>query len=192
MIIAVEDSLSEEVTRKLVSTIRPDLDIATVLGNRGKGYLRTRARELNRAAGAIAVMMLTDQDAQQSCPPVIAADWFGPQPLSLLFWVAVMEVESWVLADRERSAAMLGVPVHRIPIDTDAIPKPKEFLVNLARRSRLSRVRQDLVPERDSTATVGPAYNPRLGVFVTSEWNPIDATPVSRSLARCVERLRRF
>lgn len=100
-----------------------------------------------------------------------------------------MEIESWVLADRDRTATMLGVPVHRIPQQTDSIDQPKEFLVNLARRSRYSSVRQDLVPAPGSTAAVGAAYNPRLASFVAREWNPKDAAAASPSLARCIARL---
>jgi hypothetical protein len=190
MIVAVEDGLSEAVLRKIISVTRPDIETVTVLGNRGKGYLRNRARELNRAAGAVPVLMLIDQDLPQICPPALTLQWFGTTSPLLLFRVAVMEVESWVLADREGVASMLGVPVDRIPVDTDAIPQPKEFLVNLARRSRFTRVRQDFVPAPGSTAAVGPGYNPRLGVFAASEWNPLKAALLSRSLDRCIARLR--
>lgn len=189
MIVAVEDGLSEAVVRKLISAIRPDLHITNVLGLRGKGYLQNRARELDRAAAAIPILMLTDQDRAEPCPADIRAEWFGSRPLNVLFRVAVMEIESWVLADRDRIAAMLGVPVHRIPLDTDGIPQPKEFLVNLARRSRFSAIRQDLVPAPRSTAAVGPFYNPRMIAFVSEQWRPKDAAAISRSLARSMDRL---
>ena len=190
MIIAVEDPLSEAITRKLFAEVRPDLTITTLLGNRGNGYLRRKARELNRAAVKLPVFLLTDLDSPELCPPGIIADWLGGEPAAnLLFRVAVIEVESWVLADREQVATFIGVPEHRIPADTDSIPDPKQFLVNLARRSRSAEVRTDLVPAIGSTAAVGPLYNPRLVSFVATRWSATRARYASESLARTVTRL---
>ena len=191
MIIAVEDPLSEALTRKLFAEVRPDLAITTLLGNRGNGYLRLKARELNRAAARSPVFLLTDLDSPTACPPRIIADWLRAEPArNLLFRVAVIEVESWVLADRERVAAFLGVPEHRIPANTDSIPDPKQFLVNLARRSRAADVRTDMVPAAGSTALVGPLYNPRLVSFVATNWSSARARTASESLRRTVDRLQ--
>ncbi|HEY0142993.1 MAG TPA: hypothetical protein VGF48_18995 [Thermoanaerobaculia bacterium] len=191
MIVAVEDPLSEAITRKLFAEVRPDLPITTVLGNRGNAYLRSKARELNRAAATLPVFLLTDLDSPTTCPPHLIANWLGASPATnLLFRVAVIEVESWVLADREQVAEFIGVPEHRIPADTDAIPDPKQFLVNLARRSRSADVRTDLVPAAGSTAAVGPLYNPRVGSFVAARWSAARAGAASASLSRTIERLR--
>lgn len=190
MIVAVEDPLSEAITRKLFAEVRPDLPITTVLGNRGNGYLRAKAREMNRVAAKLPVFLLTDLDSRTKCPPSVIADWLGGQPAgNLLFRVAVIEVESWLLADREQAAAFIGVPDHRIPADTDAIADPKRFLVNLGRRSRSADLRTDLVPTAGSTAAVGPMYNPRLGAFVSKHWSSLRARTASASLARTIERL---
>lgn len=191
MILAVEDVLSDLVVRKIVATIRPDIVITTSLGLRGKGYLKNKAAELNRTASAIPVFLLIDQDAKTACPPGLLEIWFGNsrQP-NLMFRVAVMEVESWILAHREACARFLGVPEERIPNDTDQITQPKEFIVNLARRSRSTRLREDLVPLPGSTTAVGPAYNLRLGNFVESAWLPRSATAASESLRRTIDRLQ--
>lgn len=192
MIIAVEDPLSEAVTRKLFSEVRPDLSIGPLIGNRGSGYLRRKARELNRTAAKLPVFLLTDLDSPGSCPPALIAEWLRGDPAAnLLFRVAVLEVESWVLADRGRIAAFLGVPEHRIPAETDALPDPKQFLVNLARGSRSADVRTDLVPPKGSTAPVGPLYNPRLSAFVADSWSARRARAVSVSLDRAIRRLER-
>jgi hypothetical protein len=191
MIIAVEDPLSEAVTRKLFAEVRPDLAITSFLGNRGNGYLRAKARELNRVAAKVPTFLLTDLDSPAACPPGLISDWLDGQLAgNLLFRVAVVEVESWVLADREHVAAFLGVPEHRIPAETDAIADPKQFLVNLARRSRSAALRTDLVPAAGSTAVVGPMYNPRLVTFVSSQWSARRAGTASASLARTVDRLQ--
>jgi hypothetical protein len=100
-----------------------------------------------------------------------------------------MEIESWVIADRDRLAAFLHVQAHRIPNDPDSIPQPKEFIVNLARRARRREIREDLVPRPGSTAAVGPAYNARLIEFVELSWNAVEAATLSPSLARAIKRL---
>jgi|SRR5262245_29504575 len=134
MIVAVEDVITEAIGRKLVATVRPDLEITAVIGHRGKGYLQSRARELNRSARSLDMLIITDLDSGSECAPDLRTRWFGNRAPHALFCVAVMEVESWVLADRQRVASMLGVSVDRIPRNTDAIPDPKQHIVSLARR----------------------------------------------------------
>ena len=190
MILAVADPLSEAVVRKILSVVRPEISVTVAIGNRGKGYLQNHAGELNRTARSVPVFLLTDLDTPLSCPAGLIGTWLSaPVQPNLLFRVAVMEVESWVLADRAAFASFLSVPDHRIPVQTDGIRQPKEFIVNLARRSRRKDVRADLVPEAGSTSAVGPAYNPRLIVFVSEVWDPIAAAAASPSLARTVDRL---
>lgn len=191
MILAIEDALSEAVLQKLVRVYRSDLTVSSVLGGRGNGYLRAKARELNRVAGELPVFLLTDLDTATECPASIVSTWLGmPPQRKMMFRVAVMEVESWLLADRERVTALMGVPDHRVPENTDSIPDPKQFLVNLARRSRSAAIKHDLVPAPGSTARVGPAYNARMTEFVQKTWSPTRALPFSPSLARAIERLR--
>lgn len=191
MILAIEDALSEAVARKMVAAVRSDLVVSAVIGLCGNGYLKARARELNRTARSQPVMLLTDLDSPIRCAPELIADWLDgkPQP-NLLFRVAVMEVESWVLADRSEMALLLGVPEHRIPADTDSLAHPKEFIVNLARRSRSKRTREEMVPALGSTAKEGPFYNPLLTSFVQRAWSPRRASGSSPSLSRALARLR--
>jgi hypothetical protein len=190
MILAVEDTLSEVVARKLLAVVRPDISVAVAIGNQGRGYLQNRARELNRVAAAVPVFLLADLDRPLPCPSDLISSWIsGPPQRHFFCRVAVMEVESWVLADRARFADFLSVPEHRIPENTDEINFPKEFIVTLARRSRRKDIRDDLVPATGSTSPVGPAYNPRLASFVGGLWDPRVAAAASPSLARAVRRL---
>ena len=85
MLIAIEDAVSEAVARKLLSSVRPDLAVTVALGRQGNGYLRSRARELNRAATSIPVLMLADLDDRSVCIPDVMMAWFGTRTLSLLF-----------------------------------------------------------------------------------------------------------
>jgi hypothetical protein len=191
MILAIEDALSEAVATKLVAVLRPDIAIASIVGKRGKGHIRKRCRELNRTAASLPVFVIVDQDSPHACPVELIKSWLGgpPQPM-LIFRFAVMEIESWVLADRVKSAHFLGVPLHRIPQNPDSVTQPKEALVHLARSSRLADIRADLVPPAGATAAVGPAYSARLSNFVLTSWDPIAGAEASESLARTVIRLQ--
>ena len=190
MIAAVEDPLAESVLRKLVAVVRPDLTIWQVMRKNGSGYVRSRARELNRAAQQVPVFILVDQDRPEPCAADLIRSWLGaPSAPNLLFRTAVFETESWIMADRDAFAAFLRVPATTLPENPDAILQPKELVVALARRSRGRDIRDDLVPARGSTAKVGPAFNPRLTGYVTSSWDPVRAAEASASLHRAIVRL---
>lgn len=110
MILAIEDAVSAVVLRKLISVVRPDIEITTTIGMRGKGYLKAKARELNRVAQSESVFMLIDLDSRTPCPAELVRTWLhGATQANMLFRVAVMEVESWVLADRRNCSTFLGV-----------------------------------------------------------------------------------
>ncbi len=190
MIVAAEDLLSMAVVRRLVDEIRPELTIHVSLPTRGRSYLEKKAASLNQTARTVPVFMVVDLDRPEPCPAeLIASCLHAPPSPNLLFRVAVMEIEAWVLADRDHFAAFLGVPVHRIPRNADEIAQPKELVVNLARRSRHKDIREDLVPRPGGTASVGPAFNARLLAYVARQWDCRRAVHASPSLERAVERL---
>ena len=162
IILAVEDVLGEAVSVRILANL--GIAVTQRLGLKGKGYLREKAQSLNQTARGFAVFMLTDRDSPNPCPPQLVRSWIkGPRHPHFFLRVAVMEVESWMMADREGMAGFLSVPLNRIPLDTDALTHPKEFLVSLARSSNKARLRADLVPKPGATSKVGPGYNPRLG-----------------------------
>ena len=191
IILAVEDKLSEAVSTKILEG--SGINISQRLGLRGKGYLQSKALSLNQTSRGFPVFMLIDQDAPSQCPPQLIQTWIkGPRNAKFFLRVAVMEVESWVMADRRGFADFLSIPLNRIPEDTDAILQPKEFLVSLARLSRKTRLRQEIIPLPGATSQVGPGYNSRLGEFVHSHWSVNRAASVSVSLQRTLAQLRDF
>lgn len=193
MIIAVEDEVSEAVVRKLISCIRSDIQIKNVVGKSGRTYLQKKARELNRTASKIPVFLLVDLDSHNTHPSDVIKQWLGGSPQQyLLFRFAITEVESWVMADRENFSNLLSVPVSKISLNTDTILDPKEFLIKLARSSRSSRIKKDLIPKKGSSAKIGPAYNPVLIQFVKNKWNPKNAALRSNSLKRAINKLKLF
>ncbi len=145
VILAVEDELSEALSMKILRNF--DINILFTILGKGNVSLRQKAPELNRSAKGLDIFMLTDLDSPQDCPPGLIRSWIrGPLNPRFIFRVAVMEVESWVMADRMAFSAFLSIPMHRIPSPTDNIFNAKEFLISLARKSQKRRVRQALVP----------------------------------------------
>ncbi|HEX8409160.1 MAG TPA: hypothetical protein VF883_09860 [Thermoanaerobaculia bacterium] len=191
MIAAVEDVLSEAVVRKLVAVERPDLVLSAVLRKNGREYVRSRARELNRTAHSVPVFVVVDLDRPVPCPADLIESWLpSPRAPKLLFRVAVMEIEAWIMADRDAFASFLSVPLHRIPPNPDDVLHPKELIVSIAARSNRKDIREDLVPSAGDTRRVGPAFNARLTAFVADTWDPAAAAASSPSLRRATERLR--
>ena len=188
VILAVEDELGEAISTKILNSF--DIEIRIVLSEGGNAYLRQKAPELNRSASGMDIFLLTDLDSPDNCPPDLIHSWIRASLNPRFFFrVAVVEVESWLMADRTGVANFLSIPVNRIPLNTDHIPNPKEFLVSLARRSKKRRLRDELVPGPGAKIPVGYGYNTRLSEFVRDHWDLERAASVSPSLKRTVDRL---
>ena len=191
--LAVEHVLSEVIARKLIEQTQKNYWVTQCLRKGGFGYLKSKINAFNKAAGGVSFFVLTDQDSINECPPDKIANWLNqPCNPNLIFCIAVMEVESWVIADREAFARFLSISLTRIPQDTDSILDPKEFLISLARKSRSSRLRADLVPPHGATSKQGPNYNNQLARFVRENWDARSARDNSKSLNRAFMRLEEF
>ncbi len=187
-----EDGLSGAVLQRLLDSSRQTYSVGLRYNSGGFGWIKKRINGFNHAAKGMPYVVLTDLDVSE-CAPALINDWLdGPRHPNLLLRIAVREVESWLLACRPTFAAFLGIQEDRIPIDVDAIDSPKEFIVNLAKRSRKRGMRSDIVPAGDSTARVGPAYNGRLMHFVETDWDPTLAKQNSPSLQRAMQALDVF
>ena len=193
VILAVEDNLSDVVSTKILKHLGIEILLRIPNIYQGKSYLKNRAAELNRSAAAPPyVFMVTDLDSPQTCVPELIQSWVrAPLNSGFFLRVAVMEIESWIMADRGALAAFLSIPVNRIPSTPDEIPQPKEFLVSLARKSRKKSLRDQLVPRIGAATTkVGPEYNNCVGEFVRVHWDMERAAAVSPSLKRTLNRIR--
>ncbi len=154
--------------------------------------MKKKIRAFNKAAQSIPFLILTDLD-NSPCPPQMIKSWLDiPKHPNLLFRIAVREVESWILADREAIAGFLGISEKKIPDDTDSLPDPKAFLIQLARKSKSRSLREELAPPSGATSRQGPNYNNRIIAFIRDTWNADAASQHSRSLRRALERLRKF
>jgi hypothetical protein len=191
--LAVEDDLSESVVRRLLLDTGRDYSVGTAFGRGGFGYLRNRANNWNAAAAAgTPILLLTDLD-EHACPSALIESWLDLKShANLIFRVAVREVESWLLADRDGFANFLQIRAVQVPSQPDQLSDPKESLVNLARRSRIRALRESIVPRQGSTAVQGPDYNRCLGSFVRNQWDRAAAAGRSPSLGRAWARLMVF
>ena len=174
----------------LEQTRRP-YEVWSCLGSRGKDYIRDRISGFNGAARGMPYLVLADLDDIE-CAPLLVRAWLPGRPHpNLVFRIAVREVEAWVLAHRGAFARFLGIPRERIPEDVETIARPKEFLISLARKSRKTRLVEDIIP-RGETSRQGPDYNGRLGQFVRTDWDIHEAMHHSDSLRRAYQALLAF
>jgi hypothetical protein len=104
----------------------------------------------------------------------------------------VREVEAWLLADRENLSAFLAVSPSLIEIPVEEMTDPKNFLINLSRKSKKRYIREAIVPENKSTASIGKNYNDCLSVFVNQYWNLAEARLHSQSLNKALIALENF
>lgn len=188
--IATEDELSEAVAQRLVAETNPVLEVVQMLRRNGFGYLRSRMPNWCELARYQPVLLLTDLD-RGACPVDLVNQWRGTltMPDKLLLRVAVREVEAWLLADHVAMRALLGAR-GRLPVEPDALPDPKAFLLQIAARHASRDVRADLVQQRGAMASQGIGYNARLVQWVQHHWEPSRAAGNSPSLRRARARLR--
>ena len=187
-----EDALSEAVLKQMLKQSQRPFSVGQCLNQRGYGKIKKIISGLNYAAKGMPYLVLTDLDNAE-CPLVIISEWLTqPKHPNLLFRIAVKEVEAWLLAHREAFAKFLGISVDLIPGDADRIPDPKQLLITLARRSRKRKLRDAIVPDPNSTATIGKDYNGQLIQFVNKSWQVASAQTNSPSLERAMNALMNF
>jgi len=132
------------------------------------------------------VVVVTDLDGK-ICAPRLVQEWIAGRALPNQFFlrVAVREVESWIMSDRERFGRFIGAS---IDFDPEQLPDPKAKLLHLAQRAP-RKVREELLNPKSAIASQGVGYNTTLSEFVVAHWCPQRASANSDSLRRMVERL---
>lgn len=187
---AVEGIIDEVLLRKLCGFV--GVSIGSVYGRKGKSHILQHMAGYNHSARFRHWIVLLDLDNDALCVPDILRTWLpAPSPLMRLR-IAVREVESWLLGDRENFARYLSVPAAAVPIDPESLPDPKQEVVNLGRRSRRRAIREDIVPMQGSGQRVGPAYTSRMVEFIEGReigWRPEIAAQSCDSLRRCIRAL---
>lgn len=188
IIAAVEGYPDAQVASRLLSYI--GLAEPIIIPKRGKSKLDAALPELNRSAHSIRCLVIRDLDNDAPCAAELCGKLLANPAPNMLLRIAVHEIESWLLADQDQFARFIGVPPNRIPQNTDVLVDPKAFVAGLAMRSRISRIRDGIPPRPGSGVSVGPGYAGIIGEFASAVWRPHVAQNSSRSLQRCISRLR--
>ncbi len=189
--LATEDEISEVVAKKIIAHFGRKFLIYSCFRKNGFGYLKSKSREFCDLAKSTAVLLITDLD-NETCPAALKKKWFAQYqiPESLIFCVAVREVESWLLADNHGIAQYLGLK-QQIDIQPELLLDPKQTLLNLAKGAK-RQIKSDLLPERGSKAIQGLGYNASLAVYVANNWSIERAAEKSNSLQRTISKLDRL
>ena len=188
--IFTEGPLDETVLRLIIER-KMNLEVGVAVSGKGKSYLRSRSRALNRSAKGYPVIVLADQDSVEPCPPGLLEIWLDGDQLeqNFLLRFAALSIEAWLLADTHNISDFLKIPINKIPENVEAVTNPKQALVNLARSSKNSSVRDALVPHGASSASVGSGYNNLMTLFVSRHWDIDAAASNAASLRRAVARI---
>lgn len=140
---AVEGLTDEAVAERLINHAGGKL--GNVHGRRGKGFLRRQIDGYGQAARRSPWLVLVALDMDAECPVGLVRIWLEkPGNTFLCFRVAVREVESWLLADRETLAAYLHVRSGRIPSNPERLEDPKRVVIDVASRSTSRAIREDM------------------------------------------------
>jgi len=186
-----EDDLSESVMIRILKNFPEKYEIAGNYSGNGFGYLKTNIKGFNQASVVNPHFLLTDLDNYE-CPMELRNDWFHFElSPNFIFRIAVREVESWLLADRDGLSRFLNVSLVNFPTNPDNEPDPKNTLIQLAKRSKKRTIREDIVPINQN-AKIGPNYNGCLSEFVFNSWDIENGVLHSESLKRAYEKLRDF
>lgn len=188
---AVEGLTDEAVAERLIDHAGGRL--GNVHGRQGKEFLRRQIDGYGRAARRSPWLVLVDLDTEAECPVPLTSMWLRtPDSPFLCFRVAVRELESWLLADKETLAVYLRVRPGRIPDNPEELEDPKRVMIDLASRSASLAIRDEMGRGRRPRHRAGSrAYARRLAQYVHVGWRPDVAAQRSESLARTIACLRR-
>ena len=187
----LEGHLEEPVSEKLLEYCGHER--GTVYGKKGCAYIHEKAKNYQALANpSQGVLVLTDsRDTGSPCPSDALQNTLqlAKPPANFLCRLAVNELESWLIADSVSLSNFLRISPTLIPKNPDVEPLPKITLVNLARRSRKTKIKNGIVPPEKHGGPVAPAYLATMTEYVREHWNIDNARKNSPSLERCVVRL---
>ncbi|MYG38898.1 MAG: hypothetical protein F4162_08060 [Synechococcus sp. SB0676_bin_10] len=180
----VEGIIDDAVVRKLFA--ETGIQCGTIYVQNGVGNLLKKLPSYNQSAKRLPWFVVCDLD-RKPCAPSLHHDMI----LAFLHvCIAVRAVEAWFMADRGALARYLSIPQGKIPARPEEVDDPKQTIVNLARQSRSSVVKDAVVPSERSGRPVGPGYTATMIEFVQDKWRPVRASQAAPSLARALARCR--
>jgi hypothetical protein len=186
-----EDEPSHQAMLKMMSCFPNDYTESAAIPCHGSAKIRKNIAAYNLAARYGHYFVLTDLDTAYGCATELINHWLpherSPQ---LIFRVAVHEIESWLLADRESFASFFSVSETLLPLSSDTEPDPKQRVFNLVRKSRNRKIREAILP-KDEYARIGPGYNTEFCHFIWNHWSIEKARQRSPSLDKAMAALEK-
>lgn len=186
----IEDEVHLHVLSKILDHSIKTFEVHRIFGMKGNNYIKKNLSSYNQAAKITPYLVLTDLD-QLECPPILIHNWINfKRHNNLIFRIAVREAETWLLADRENFASFLGISTNRIERYPESILNPKEYILNIATKSKKRNIKEDLIPKGD--AIIGRNYNTCLADFIINYWDIENAMQQSKSLNKLMNALNNF
>lgn len=184
--VAVEGELDFAVAKKLLAQSNVVAELAAP--PRGRGLIQARIPGYNADAVRTPWFVLCDLD-RDTCAPGLVDAWLPRPNRHMCFRIAVRSIEAWLLAD-EMLASFLNVSPALLPRDPEQIRSPKIEMRNIARRSRLRKIREGIggAPDRE----LGSEYTTLLKEFARDQWDPRRAAERSDSLRRAIAAVGRL
>ena len=184
--VVVEGELNFAVVQKLLAESNVFAELAAP--PRGRGAIEAKILGYNADAARTPWFVLCDLD-RNKCAPSLVDAWLPRPNRHMCFRVAVRSIEAWLLADRAL-ASFLNVSPARLPRDPEQIKSPKIEMRNIARRSRLRKIREGIggAPDREW----GSEYTTMLKEFARDHWDPQRAAERSDSLRRSIAAVERL
>ena len=196
----VEDEPTQHVVRRIVDYLAGKVPRKVVLMDGypfvvgGYGQLKVKAKKWAEAAEHGSWMLVvTDMDTDKGLTPNdlgekwLGVDCLGMLPPKFIFRIAVREIESWIMADREAFAKYLHVSEDNVTTTPDELSDPKLELFRIIREKCKALRFKRMLPTKNQH--VGIDYNVRMCEFVDKFWRIEKAMQVSPSLHRAVSRL---
>ncbi len=193
---ACEDAPSRAVAIKLINQEKDNDCEIRELGGSGSGCgpifaLLNKYNEISKNVNS-PVIVFIDLD-NTPCAPRLLADHpiHNMQPPNKFqIRVAVREVESWLLADKQGMETYFGIPQNSIPHYPEQLDDPKQELLNLIKGKARAEFKREMLPK--GKAKIGSKYNKHLTDFINTVWDSTRACANANSLARAIERIKQL
>ena len=196
---AVEDDPLEAVAIKLIKQEKGNCDVRELGGSgRGCGPIFKRLDEYNETSkkSGEPVIVFIDLDSTL-CAPRLLDNLQKSHPIKdrqppnkFQIRIAVREVESWLLADKEGLETYFGISQKAIHPSPERLRDPKQELLNLIKGKAKAKFKRAMLPK--GKGTIGTGYNDYLVDFINTVWDSTRACANADSLVRAIKRIKQL
>jgi hypothetical protein len=160
---------------------------------RGKHNLDARVANYAEAARrGTPIAILRDLDDDAPCAGDLVQKLVRNRPHLLFLRIAVVELEAWLVAERDAFAKHIGVSIGRLPREPERAGKIRPLILTDAAHSKIRDVRVGFPPTESSGLPFGSEYISYMTRFIQDVWTPSRAAENAPSLARALLRLRDY